>query len=267
MNHGRYPSFVLSALLATSLLAPLDTLGRFCRFAARMLTLVPSRGWSFSQLLEQAGTLIARCFIPVCATIFPFGAVIGVQGMAIFDLFGAHRLLSSLLSLVIIRELAPVLAAVLVAAQGGASFAAELGAMRIKEELDATAVMGVDPIAWHVVPRVLSMVFVVPLLTTLANAFGVAGGYVVAVLMYDQDHGVFVHHMAQLIGMYDLVASAAKGAAFGLLVGLISTFRGFSATGGAEGVGRAVNDTVVYSVMFILVVNYALSSLLFGGAS
>ena len=78
MNHGRYPSFVLSALLATSLLAPLDTLGRFCRFTARMLTLVPSRGWSFSELLEQAGTLIARCFIPVCATIFPFGAVIGV---------------------------------------------------------------------------------------------------------------------------------------------------------------------------------------------
>ncbi len=256
-----------ASTFATGLLAPLDTLGRFGRFAGRVFAILPGRGWSGRELVTQAGTLTGRCFIPVCATIFPFGAVIGVQGMAIFDLFGAHRLLSSLLSLVIIRELAPVLAAVLVAAQGGASFAAELGAMRIKEELDATEVMGVDPIGWHVVPRVLAMVLVVPLLTTLANAMGVLGGYVVAVAMYDQDHGVFVHHMAQLIGMYDLVASAGKGAAFGLLVGLISTFRGYNASGGAEGVGRAVNDTVVYSVMFILVLNYALSSLLFGAAS
>lgn len=255
---------LLSTLFA-ALSTPLDTLGRFGRFAGRVVTTIPSRSWSVSELFEHAGTLTTRCFIPVCATIFPFGAVIGVQGMAIFDLFSAHRLLSSLLSLVIIRELAPVLAAVLVAAQGGASFAAELGAMRIKEELDATAVMGVDPIGWHVVPRVLAMVLVVPLLTTLANAFGVAGGYVVAVVLYDQDHGVFVHHMAQLIGLYDLAASAGKGAAFGLLVGLISTWRGYNATGGAEGVGRAVNDTVVYSVMFILVLNYQLSSLMFGG--
>ncbi|MCO4771321.1 MAG: ABC transporter permease [Deltaproteobacteria bacterium] len=255
---------LLSPLVA-AVRGPIDVLGRFSRFGARVLLTVPTRRWSVREFVTQAGTLTARCFIPVCATIFPFGAVIGVQGMAIFDLFGAHRLLSSLLSLVIIRELAPVLAAVLVAAQGGASFAAELGAMRIKEELDATAVMGIDPIGWHVVPRVLAMAFVVPLLTTLANAFGVAGGYVVAVGLYDQDHGVFVHHMAQLIGIFDLGASAFKGAVFGLLVGLISTWRGYGATGGAEGVGRAVNDTVVYSVMFILVVNYQLSSLLFGG--
>lgn len=257
---------MLLSSLATALLAPLDTLGRFGRFGARVLALLPSKAWSLRETTTHAGTLTGRCLIPVCATIFPFGAVIGVQGMAIFDLFSAHRLLSSLLSLVIIRELAPVLAAVLVAAQGGASFAAELGAMRIKEELDATAVMGVDPIGWHVVPRVLAMTLVVPLLTTLANAMGVLGGYVVAVGMYDQDHGVFVHHMAQLVGMYDLMASAGKGAVFGLLVGLISTFRGYHASGGAEGVGQAVNDTVVYSVMFILVVNYQMSSLLFGGA-
>ena len=257
---------MLSSLLS-ALLTPLDVLGRFGRFGGRVLATVPTRGWSIRELIDHSGTLTARCFIPVCATIFPFGAVIGVQGMAIFDLFSAHRLLSSLLSLVIIRELAPVLAAVLVAAQGGASFAAELGAMRIKEELDATAVMGVDPVGWHVVPRVLAMVLVVPLLTTLANAFGVGGGYMVAVGMYGQDHGVFVSHMAQLIGMYDLAASATKGAAFGLLVGLISTWRGYGATGGAEGVGRAVNDTVVYSVMFILVLNYILSSLMFGGMS
>ena len=252
---------------ALDLLAPVASLGRFGGFAAAAIRGFVRMGWSVSESFRHAGVLAMRCLVPVCATIFPFGAVIGVQGMAIFDLFGAHRLLSSLLSVVIIRELGPVLAAVLVAAQGGSSFAAELGAMRIKEELDATAVMAVDPVGWHVVPRVLAMTLVVPLLTILADAVGIAGGWVVAVFMYGQDHGVFMAHLVQLIGVFDLFASVFKGLVFGGLVGLIATYRGFHATGGAEGVGRAVNDTVVYSVMFILVVNYVLSSALFGAGS
>ena len=253
--------------VAGSVIGPLGAVGRFGGFVADAGVAAVRLQWSLSEAIRHAGVLALRCLIPVCATIFPFGAVIGVQGMAIFDLFGAHRLLSSLLSVVIIRELGPVLAAVLVAAQGGSSFAAELGAMRIKDELDATAVMAVDPIGWHVVPRVLAMLLVVPLLTILADAVGVLGGYVVAVLMYDQDHGVFMAHLVQLITVFDLLASVFKGFVFGGLVGLVATFRGYNATGGAEGVGRAVNDTVVYSVMFILVVNYLLSSALFGSGS
>ncbi len=253
--------------LVDAVVVPVGAVGRFGAFAALAGVAAMRLQWSVAEAIRHAGVLAMRCLIPVCATIFPFGAVIGVQGMAIFDLFGAHRLLSSLLSVVIIRELGPVLAAVLVAAQGGSSFAAELGAMRIKEELDATAVMAVDPVGWHVVPRVLAMVLVVPLLTILADAVGVFGGYVVAVGMYDQDHGVFMAHLVQLIGVYDLFASVTKGLVFGGLVGLIATYRGFHASGGAEGVGRAVNDTVVYSVMFILVVNYVLSSAMFGSGS
>ena len=250
-----------------AVLWPLLAVGRLGGFAADAGRAAASLRWSGSETIRHAGVLAMRCLVPVCATIFPFGAVIAIQGMAIFDLFGAHRLLSSLLAVVIIRELGPVLAAVLVAAQGGSSFAAELGAMRIKEELDATAVMAVDPIAWHAVPRILAMVLVVPLLTILADAMGVLGGYAVAVGLYDQDHGIFMVHLAQLISVFDLFASVLKGFVFGGLVGLIATFRGYYATGGAEGVGRAVNDTVVYSVMFILVVNYVMSSALFGGAS
>ncbi len=252
---------------ADAVVRPVAAVGRFGGFAAAAALAAGRLRWSLAEASRHAGVLAFRCLVPVCATIFPFGAVIGVQGMAIFDLFGAHRLLSSLLSVVIIRELGPVLAAVLVAAQGGSSFAAELGAMRIKDEIDATAVMAVDPVGWHVVPRVLAMVLVVPVLTVLADAVGVFGGYVVAVFMYDQDHGVFMAHLVQLISVFDLFASVFKGLVFGGLVGLIATYRGFNASGGAEGVGRAVNDTVVYSVMFILVVNYVLSSAMFGSAS
>jgi len=241
-------------------------LGRFATFALSVFSSLLSGRWSPREALIHASTLTTRCFLPVNVTIFPFGAVMGLQGMRILDLFSAHHLVSSLLAQFIVQELGPVLAAVLVAAQGGSSFAAELGTMRIKEEIDATEVMAVDPVGWHVVPRILAMVVVVPLLTTIANAFGLAGGWAVAVGVYDQPHGVFMAHLVEIIGLYDLSCSALKGLFFGLLIGGIATYRGFTARGGAEGVGRAVNDTVVLSVVLILVFNYLLSSLLYGGA-
>ncbi len=241
------------------------SLGRFGTFAGGVGRSVLGGRWSGQEVLRHAGIVAARCFVPVVATIAPFGAVIAVQGMVILDLFTAHRLLSSLLSIFIVRELGPVLAAVLVAAQAGSSFAAELGAMRIQEEIDATEVMAVDPLGWHVVPRVLAMAIVVPLLTTIANGFGLLGGYVVAVGLRGQPHGVFLSNVAANIGVGDLAASAFKGLVYGLMVGLIATWKGYTAEGGAEGVGRAVNATVVASVMGILVMNYLLSSALFGG--
>jgi phospholipid/cholesterol/gamma-HCH transport system permease protein len=244
----------------------LSTLGRFGLFCVAVGSRALRHGVRMDECLRHAATLTARCALPVLLTMFPFGAVIAVQGMGIFDLFGAHRLLSGLLSLIVIRELGPVLSAVLVAAQGGSSFAAELGTMRTKEEIDATAVMGVDALRWHVLPRVLAMTIVVPGLTITSSAMGILGGWCVAVVLFDQDSGVFVAHLAQLIGPWDLVASVIKGLCYGLLVGLIATFRGWETEGGAEGVGRAVNDTVVAAVVYLLVLNYALSSLMFGGA-
>lgn len=242
----------------------LASLGRYGLFCGSVMRSAVSGRWGLSELLEQASVVAVRCLVPVTITAMPFGAVIAFQGMAILDLFTAHRMLSSLLAVFIVRELAPVIAAVLVAAQAGSSFAAELGAMRIKEEIDATAVMSVDPVAWHVVPRVLAMTLVVPLLTILADAFGIFGGWLVAVGLQGQRNGVFMAHLADELSAFDLFASAFKGACYGLLVGTIACWKGYFAKGGAEGVGRAVNDTVVLSVMFILVCNYVLSSLLFG---
>ena len=243
----------------------LHGLGDFGLFAGDVARAALRMRASSAEALRHARVLALRCVVPVCATIFPFGAVIGVQGMRILDLVTAHRMLSSLLSVLVIRELGPVLAAVLVAAQGGSSFAAELGAMRIKEEIDATEVMAVDPLGWHVVPRVAAMAIVVPVLTVLADAFGIFGGYVVAVYQYGQSHGVFMTNLVELIGVFDLAASAFKGLCFGVLIGLVASWRGYHASGGAAGVGRAVNDTVVISVVSILALNYVLSSALFGG--
>jgi len=239
-------------------------LGHYGLFVRRIVMAAVGGGWALRSVLEQAATVSSRCFLPVTLTMAPFGAVIGIQGMAILSIFSAERLLSNLLALFTVRELAPVIAAVLVAAQAGASFAAELGAMRIKEELDATEVMGVDPVVWHVVPRVLAMVSVVPMLTIMAAAVGLLGGYGVAVGMEGQATGIFMAHLADNLSVYDLGAAMFKGSVYGLMVGTIACWKGYHVEGGAEGVGRAVNDTVVLCVMYILVANYILSSLLFG---
>ncbi len=242
-------------------LRPVDAFGRF---TGRALLAAVREPLFWGEVAYHIRVIGGRCMGPVLITIVPFGMVLGLQGMNIFAMMGAQRLMSGLVTLIIVRELAPVLAAVLTAAQGGSSYAAELGAMRIKEELDATEVMAVDPMAFHVVPRVLAMVVVNPVLTILAILFGVGGGYIVAVVSYDQASGVFMHNMTELIGLYDIAAAVAKATCYGLFLGLLSTFQGFHTTGGAEGVGRAVNNTVVYTIVFLLVFNYAASSLLFG---
>jgi phospholipid/cholesterol/gamma-HCH transport system permease protein len=244
-----------------ALIRPVDAFGRF---AGRAVLAALREPLFWGEVAYHIRVIGSRCLGPVLITIVPFGMVLGLQGMNIFAMMGAQRLMSGLVTLIIVRELAPVLAAVLTAAQGGATYAAELGAMRIKEELDATEVMAVDPMAFHVVPRVLAMVVVNPVLTILAILFGVGGGYIVAVVSYDQASGVFLHNMTELIGLYDILAAVAKAIAYGLFLGLLSTFQGFQTTGGAEGVGRAVNNTVVYTIVFLLVFNYAASSLLFG---
>lgn len=239
-------------------------MGRFGVFSGHCLHRIAWGRTSAAETLDHMGQLIARCALPVTLTMFPLGAAIGIQGMRIFDLFGAHRLLSALLALMCIRELGPVISSVLIAAQGGSSFAAELGAMRIKEEIDATEVMAVDGLAWHAAPRVLAMTLVVPMLCVSSAGVGILGGYAVAVGLFGQDHGVFMANLGAFVGLWDLVAAVLKGLIYGLLVGLVSTFRGWVTEGGAEGVGRAVNDTVVYSIVFMLVLNYALSTLFFG---
>jgi phospholipid/cholesterol/gamma-HCH transport system permease protein len=172
-------------------------------------------------------------------------------------------MLPSLISVTVLRELSPVLASVLVAAQGGSAFAAELGAMRIKEELDATEVMAVDAIRWHVVPRVLALVLACPILNVLGTVSGLAGGFVMAVLVKGEPAGVFIANLWALTTPMDVVSGTIKTTIFGLLIGLIACWHGYSATGGAAGVGRGVNQTVVHAVLTFMGANYLLTSILF----
>jgi len=243
------------------------TLSRFLRFSAAALWRSITPPWDVTELTRQLWTTVIRCFIPVVSVVFPVGMVIALQGMTVFDMFGAHQLLSSILSVAVFRELAPVLASVLVAAQAGSTYAAELGSMRIREELDATAVMAVDPIRAHVVPRLLATTFATPLLTLFGNVAGIGGGWLVAVMLKGQPSGTFTDRMWMLVSPHDILGGLLKGFVFGLTIGLVATFRGYTTSGGAAGVGRAVNNTVVEAVLLFIFLNYVLTTMMFGAMS
>jgi phospholipid/cholesterol/gamma-HCH transport system permease protein len=245
---------------------PMSTLARIGRFglfggAVALRAFTPP--WNGADFFRHTWLVTTRCMAPVAAVTFPFGLVIGLQGLQIFGLFGAQRMLPSLISVAVLRELSPVLASVLVAAQGGSAFAAELGAMRIKEELDATEVMAVDSLRWHVVPRVAALMVACPLLNVLGTVAGLAGGFVMAVGIKGEPAGVFLANLWAFTTPLDLVAGTIKTTIFGLLIGLVACWHGYHTTGGAAGVGKSVNDTVVNATLLFFFANYLLTSALF----
>lgn len=253
------------ALSADAVFDTLRRLGRFSLFAGQVGVRCLRPPWHLDAMLEQTWITTTRCLLPVIAVTAPFGMVLSLQGLEIFEMFGAQRLLSSLVSVAVLRELSPVLACVLVAAQGGSSVAAELGAMRIKEELDATEVMAVDSLRYHVVPRVLAMTLACPLLNVVGSAAGLLGGFFTAVVVKGETAGVFMAELWALTVPADVWAGVLKTTIFGATIGLIAAWHGFHASGGAAGVGRAVNRTVVHAVLAFITLNYFLTSAIFGG--
>lgn len=241
----------------------LARLGHFGVFTGGVAARAFSPPMNWGDLWRHTYVTTMRCLAPVLAVTFPFGMVIGLQGLVIFDLFGAQRLLPSLISVAVLRELSPVLVSVLVAAQAGSSYAAELGAMRIKEELDATEVMAVDPVRWHVVPRVLALAIASPVLELVGAVAGLAGGYVMACWIEGEPGGVFMANLWSLTRPFDVVCGLVKTACFGVLIGTIACYHGYFAQGGAAGVGKGVNDTVVRSTLAFFVANYLLTSAMF----
>lgn len=216
------------------------------------------------EMIRMMRILGVRCFLPVICVVGPAGAVISVQGLNILQQFGTEQPLSSLLAVAMIREISPVLASVMVAAQAGSSVAAELGTMRVKEEIDALEVMSVNPIQRLVVPRFLAGLLVTPMLNALASGVGILGGWFTAVAVKGADPGVFRAYLFALVRGTDLLFSYIKTGVFGLIVMMIACYYGYTVTGGAAGVGKAANDAVVHSILLVLIANYLMTTFLFG---
>ena len=211
------------------------------------------------RLMERAGA----DSVPIVLVInFLVGLVTGFQAAIQLKQFGANIFVADLVGLSVTRELAPLMTAIIVAGRSGAAFSAELGTMRVSEEIDALRTLGLDPFTFLVFPRVVTLVLVLPLLTVLADVVGIAGGLLVALLGLDITSSAYLIQTQKAVGLWDVFSGCLKTLFFGLNIALIACQRGLAAGGGAQGVGRATTSAVVTSLFAIVVVD-ALFTVLF----
>lgn len=250
------------AILGDRTIQSLQGLGRFSTFAGRM-----SSQMARSSLQLRSWRLLAPQFYEVGNRTVPvilvtglfIGMVLAVQAVEQLRSAGLEHHMGVLVNLSVVRELGPVLAGVMLAGRVGGALTAELGTMRITEQLDALRAMGTDPIRHLVVPRVMACFLLTPLLTFYCDVMGALGGWFVAVKLSGIPSGPYWSYTSDVIEWWDLLVGVVKSFAFGGCIGLISCYKGFNCRAGAEGVGRACTQSFVASFIVILVLDFFIS--------
>lgn len=190
------------------------------------------------------------------------GAVLAIEGYGQFAAFGQEQRLGGVVNISIVKQIGPVLAAVMLAGRVGCSLTAELGSMRVTDQLDALRVMAADPIKVLVAPRVVACVLMIPILTVASNVCGVMGGWLVTTQIYGVGETAYWDFSAAFIDWYDVMNGLVKSVFFGAAIALISCYKGFTCKPGAQGVGRATTEAFVSSFVSIVIINLLLAKLL-----
>lgn len=193
------------------------------------------------------------------------GAVFTIQVAREFINLGAGTAVGGVLTISLSRELAPVLTAVVLAGRVGSAFAAEIGTMKVTEQIDALYMLRTDPIDYLVIPRVIACCLMLPILTVLALIVGIAGGMLVAESFYNIPNTVFLNSARNFLSVWDLCSAPIKGFFFGALISIVGSSWGLTTTGGAKGVGQSTTTAVVTSLLAIFISNFFLSWLMFQG--
>ena len=205
---------------------------------------------------------VKSIFVVVLTGIFT-GMVMALEGYYGFRMFSAESMVGTTVALGMTRELGPVLTSLMVTARAGSAMAAELGTMRVTEQIDALYVMAANPVKHLIVPRVIAGVVMLPVLTVVSDFVGIIGGYFVGVILLNINSGIFVKNICRYVDLDDIFNGLIKAAIFGLILSLIGCYKGFNTTGGAEGVGKATTEAVVLASITILVSDYFLTAIMF----
>jgi len=239
------------------------TIGDLTLFSLRVFA------WTFSRLPKYETVLpnfyqVGVLSLPVVALTGTFiGMVLAVQSYNMFDEIGLETRLGGVINLSLVRELGPVLAATMLAGRVGSAMAAELGTMRVTEQIDALESMGADPVHYLVAPRFLACIFLIPTLTIMADFMGVVGGYVYSIYILNIDAHHYWYNSEKFVQSFDLFSGLFKSIFFGAAIALVGCYRGFHCTPGAEGVGRAATAAFVWSFVLILVLDLVLGKMLY----
>ncbi len=240
--------------------------GQYALFVYDLLRAIGRHGVSWRHSLAAAYAIGVRS-LPILLVLSGFvGSNLSVQGYQAFEPLGGQRMVGMFVGLAGVRELAPILAAAMVAAKAGTEMATQVAVLRIQEQLDALEVMAVNPLSWIIAPRLLGIVLVLPALTMLAIVAMLGAAWAVAVLQLDLPSAAFVQFASDGMRPIDLLFGQIKGMVFGLIICTVSCWCGFTCAGGPAGVGRATNRAVVTSAVACVIVNYFLSEWMYGGA-
>ena len=229
---------------------------------AARLGVVPPFTWK-DEFVEQTFLIIRRCLFPVIlATTFLGLGVPGIQGGNLTAIFGTVDRLGALFVMASVREFAPWITGMVVAGVGGTAICADLGARKVRQELDALAVLGMDPVREIVVPRFLALGLVTALMNLIAIVFGIIGGWIAVVLVFTDTSAGYLATFSSNFTLPDLLGSVLKTSLFGFIIAAVCCYKGMTVKGGAEGVGRAVNQAVVMSFVGIWAFNFVFTTTL-----
>lgn len=192
------------------------------------------------------------------------GMVLALQSYTGFARFGAEGAIANVVALSVTRELAPVLGGLMIAGRVGASMAAEIGTMRVTEQIDALTTLSTNAIKYLVVPRIIAGIVMMPFLILVADIIGIFGGFLVAVYQLDFNPSIYIRNTLDFLEPLDVISGLVKAAVFGFLVALMGCYHGYYSKGGAQGVGAATTNSVVSASILILCFNYLLTAVFFG---
>jgi phospholipid/cholesterol/gamma-HCH transport system permease protein len=251
---------------AAGVQSPVVEVGEIVQLGGRVIwSAVRHPGGYWGDVRDQIFDIVKLCMVPLFISTVAFGyGAPGLQALNLFGLFGIPERLGSFFVMASVREFAPWIMAMIVAGVVGTAITADLGARRIREEIDASVVMGVDPVRTLIVPRVVAITLVTGLLVLPALVFGVIGGYIAAVHVGGANTALFVDNFFVNATTTDLWGSVVKCSLFGLIVGVVCSYKGFYAKGGPIGVGRAVNQAVVIAFVAIWILNAVYTTTLLG---
>lgn len=252
----------LLAFFGRKILNLLSFLGQFFLFLVEALAYIFVPPFRLRNLLRQIRFFGNKSMIVVIFTGAFSGMVLALQGFYALNKFGAEALLGPVVALSLIRELGPVLCALMVTGRAGSALTAEIGIMRITEQIDALTVMALNPFKYVIVPNILAGIIAFPLLTAIFDVVGIYGGYLVSVHALGLSEGTYFSQMELYVDMEDIKIGLYKSLSFGLLVTWICTFMGYNAGFGARGVSRATTNAVVLSSVVILLWDYMLGAFL-----
>ncbi|AIJ23299.1 MlaE family ABC transporter permease [Amycolatopsis methanolica] len=253
---GKLPAAVFGPLEQAGAMAQL--LGKVVWSAVRH----PAGYWR--AVRDEMYTLLKLCWFPMILAVFTFGVMVAILGINFTTLIGANNRYGQYFFIASVREFSPWINSMVVAGIIGAALAADLGARRVREELDALRVLGMDPVRELVLPRVVSAVFMTALLNLVAIMIAILSGLFGIIVFGGVSGGEYFSTLYANLTPVEVWGSFVKSAVFGLVIGVVCSYKGFTAQGGAIGVGRAVNQAVVISFVVIWLVNFAFSSIMLG---